>query len=174
MNLLFHETFHLLFSLLTGFIVWKIWSKIWASFLPALMGGLFIDLDHLLDYYLVLGFNFKIENILNGVYFSESGKAYVLFHGWEYVLTFITLVFMFKNKTAKSLFLALALGITLHLFIDMASYNVPMQKYSVFFRAGQGFSTKEITEERKINTSRTGSHGKNKKEEFQQVQGSEE
>ena len=52
MSLFLHELTHLVISLCIGFLVWKKYKKAFPAFFAAILGGFFIDADHLFDYYL--------------------------------------------------------------------------------------------------------------------------
>ena len=60
MPLFFHELSHLVLSLLVGFVIWKKWHKHIGVFITALLGNVFIDLDHLIDYILAFGTKFNL------------------------------------------------------------------------------------------------------------------
>ena len=146
MGLFFHLLTHFLFALLAGFIVWKLWEKPVVSFLSAIAGGVFIDLDHFVYYYLTFGFDLRWDYFFNGYQFLKSGKDYILFHGWEYVLILFVLLFVFKNKSAKSVVLGLALGMFFHLSIDSALNGLPVKSYSIIERAKNNFEAEKLVE----------------------------
>jgi len=144
MSLLVHELIHILLATLAGFVVYKIWGKLFASLLTALIGGVLIDLDHLIDYYIAFGFKFRLNYFLSGFEFLKNEKIYEFFHAWEWVVLFILLILFFKNRTAKSIFLALALGVLLHLAVDMSENGVSFMGYSFLNRLSLNFSISEI------------------------------
>lgn len=158
MHLLLHEIAHLIISLLIGFFVWRIYKKPLPAFIAALLGGFFIDLDHLFDYYLVFGLNFNLRYFLESDHFLLSKKIYVPFHAWEYVILFsiyyLNLVKRFKNTKIKiskyilSFLLALTLGIYSHLIIDTATNNIVLPGYSIIYRAINNYDAEKISNEK--------------------------
>jgi len=150
MDLITHTLIHLSGVLVAGFVVWKIWGKSLLSFGIAFVSGLLIDFDHLLDYLLVFGKNFKFDYAIKGYEFLESGKVYVIFHGWEYVLILAGFVFITKSKTVKTVLLALSLGLFTHLIIDTVTNGMPPEGYSVIYRAVNNFEAKNIVRQKKI------------------------
>ena len=103
MPLFFHELSHLVLSLLVGFVIWKKWHKHIGVFITALLGGVFIDLDHLIDYILAFGTKFNLIFFLKGYQFLKTDKIYVPLHSWELVIILLlTSIFLLSNlKTRK-------------------------------------------------------------------------
>lgn len=155
MSLLTHELVHLSISLLIGYFVWQKYKKTLPAFIAALLGGFIVDIDHLFDYYLVFGFNFKPEYFLNSYQFSLSHKVFVPLHAWEWVilLIFFSLYLDKKIKIKKqkvlklllSFTLALALGLYSHLIIDTITNDVKPLGYSIIFRAVNNFYSVKIS-----------------------------
>lgn len=148
MELSIHLFIHLLLSLFSGFIVWKIWKLPLPSFVSALIGGVFIDIDHLLDYVFAFGLIFNLESFLWGSQFLESDKLYVLLHAWEYVIILLILTLILRSKTAKSVALALVLGIFFHLGTDVLINGLPAKSYSIIYRIKSGFDLKYLVTEK--------------------------
>lgn len=144
MSLFLHLSIHLSFALLVGFIVFRIWRKSTASFMGGALGGFLIDLDHLIDYFLAFGFNFKPDYFINGYQFLKSDKIYVLFHGWEYVIILMVIAVAVKNLKLKSLVFALALGAFFHLSADVIINNASVKFYSIIFRSKNRFEVEKI------------------------------
>lgn len=144
MSLFFHLLIHVSLSLLAGLIVFMITRKFFISFFPALAAGVAVDIDHLIDYLLAFGFNFRLEYFLNGYQFLKSDKIYILFHGWEYVIILVILVKVFKNEKFRAVFLGLALGLFFHLAADTFINNIPLKSYSIIYRAEKKFAIEEL------------------------------
>lgn len=149
-DLFLHLSLHILTGILAGYLVWRIWGKPELSFIFGIAGAFFVDLDHLIDYFLAFGWNFsaswRIGYFINGYQFLKSDKVYVLFHGWEYVIILLILaIWVLKNKTAKTVFLALALGLFFHLSIDsLTNEGAKISTYSIINRAKNNFELKEL------------------------------
>lgn len=146
MSLTAHLSIHIFFSLLAGFIVFRIWKFPVVSFVFALIGGVLMDFDHFIDYFLAFGTTFNFSYFSAGYQFLQSGKIYVLFHGWEYVILLLIGVFLAKQKLfLKSALLALALGMFSHLCFDAYQNDgMSFKAYSILFRASQNFESKSI------------------------------
>lgn len=148
-GLILHLSGHLFASIIAGYIVWKLWQKPIASFFAAIAGGVFIDLDHFIDYYFAFGRDFRWDYFFNGYQFLKSGKDYIFFHGWEYAFVLVILAFLFKNKLAKSIFLGLALGLFFHLTIDATLNGLPVKSYSIIQRFRNNFEAEKLIEPEK-------------------------
>lgn len=140
MPLYLHLLIHLFFALLAGFFVWEKWRKPAISFLAAFAGGFLVDLDHLIDYFLHFGFDFRLDYFFGNRHFIESGKNYIFFHGWEYAVILLIFALILKSKTIKSLLLALALGMFFHLSADVYLNRMPFLSYSIIYRATNNFT----------------------------------
>jgi hypothetical protein len=114
------------------------------SIISALAGGVIVDFDHFIDYFLAFGFNFKFSYFTHGFQFLKTDKMYTLFHGWEYVIILLILNLILKNKTAKTIMAGLTLGLFLHLVTDVNLNKIPMRTYSVIYRVQNNFSLEKF------------------------------
>lgn len=144
MSLFLHLFIHFLFALLAGLIVFLIWRKPIVSFVGGILGGLLIDMDHLLDYLFTFGFNFRLDYFISGYQFLKSDKIYVLFHGWEYVIILLAVGYIIKNIKLKSFIFALAIGAFFHLSSDVVLNGMSLKFYSIIFRAKNGFEIEKM------------------------------
>lgn len=130
---------HLCLSLLCALLIYlKTENSGYA--LVFILGGIFIDLDHLLDYF----FSFR-RFVLRAFLASlqlRGGKVYLLLHSWEIVFLLLT-----WGSAVKSPPLAiLAAGFALHLVIDN------LQRKNLFFyfftyRLAHGFKVATLLPE---------------------------
>lgn len=146
MGLTLHLFLHVLTALLAGFISWLLFGDPLASFVGGILGGVLIDLDHLIDYFLAFKWQWKLAYFLKGYQFLKSDKVYVLFHGWEYVV-FLGLVVLIVDMNAGvrvGLF-ALGLGALFHLIVDtFVNHGMTFRGYSFFYRLQRGFDVEKI------------------------------
>ena len=100
--------------------------------------GIFIDVDDLFDFFLYnKGISFNVLSFFITPYFLESGKTYVLLHGWEYAIILIVLTIFLKKH--KDIYVALCLAIFGHLLMDQFCYGMKPFKYFLFYRWWYGF-----------------------------------
>ncbi|MFC1608862.1 hypothetical protein ACFL2R_00660 [Patescibacteria group bacterium] len=145
MSLPVHLLVHFTLALLVGWVVWKVYGKPLHSFLGAVAGGFFIDLDHILDYFFAFGFNLYLSQFFKGMQFLKSDKMYLLFHGWEYVLILIVFVIIVKSRAVKAVLLGLAFGSFVHLCTDIViNEGMSMKGYSIMYRVSNDFEIEYI------------------------------
>lgn len=142
-----HEIVHILLSLAVGLIfayIYRNWRFIILSFLP----GLFLDVDHLIDYFLCRhGLTMNIKEFLSGTYFDTSNKVYLFLHGYEYALLafFVAIIILINknrinNASAKAaILLVMAISLFLHLVYDEIYYQPKLLTYSIIYRASHNF-----------------------------------
>lgn len=88
------------------------------------ISGIFIDLDHLIDYFIVFKNKFNFYKFIN-CHYLKSGKVYIFLHSWEPVFFFLILGYFVKSP---GLVISLT-SIIIHLIID----NLQRRNISVYF-----------------------------------------
>ena len=83
----------------------------WSWPILSVVGGILIDIDHFIDYFLHFGFRFNLMSFLRHEY-QASGKCYVFFHSWEILLILWVLAIGLQSVTP------LAVGMTGHMLVD--------------------------------------------------------
>jgi len=137
-------SFHVIVSLLLGYIVWRLFGlsdrkSLLISLLFSFLGGVLIDVDHFIDHFLSFGLNFNYDYFIKGEYFLKS-KAYIVFHGFEYVIIFGVLALFLKTRKKKMMLMGLALGMLSHLLIDILLFPNPIKGYFILYRLLHGFN----------------------------------
>jgi len=98
-----------------------------------ILAGIFLDLDHFIDYFIFFKNKFDLRALLESSYL-RSGKSYLLFHSWE--INFILLIFGLGLKSYPlDMFV---LGSSMHLAID----NIQRKNrlfYFFIYRLYKGF-----------------------------------
>ena len=135
---------HICFSALSGFIAWGIFGQsdkksLVFSIFFALLSGVFIDLDHFLDHFLTFGFHFNYDYFIRGEYFLRTGKTYIVFHGFEYVIILGILSIFLQDKKKKMIFIALTLAMFFHLIVDILLFSIPIKNYFILYRIFHDF-----------------------------------
>ncbi|MFH0763142.1 MAG: hypothetical protein V1925_04560 [Candidatus Omnitrophota bacterium] len=100
------------------------------------LGAIFIDLDHFIDYFLYFGTKFRMKDFMGSTYL-DSGKVYLFFHSWELVLTAFILSVIFKSTGLFIFFL----GVLSHLVIDNVQRKNPLI-YFIIYRIMMSFDRK--------------------------------
>ncbi len=136
LDLLLHFFSTLFFA---GFIYYSGGS--FSLIIAVLCGGIFIDLDHFLDYMLYYRFRWNFQDFIE-TRFLLSGKVYVILHGWEIVSVFLILG-IFLNSAFLIVFSS-AMG--MHIFIDHIQRYNPLF-YFLSYRIFHRFSVERIAPE---------------------------
>ncbi len=135
---------HVIFSLLAAYVAWKAYGdnkkrNLFLSVVYAMVGGVLIDLDHFIDNLLAFGWNFNYGYFITGEYFLKTGKTYVFFHGFEYLIILFVVFFFAKTKMIKMILLSLTLAMAFHLGVDIIFYSIPIKNYFILYRIFNDF-----------------------------------
>jgi len=85
-KMLLHEFIHILISSLVAVLIFLKFKDI-RLVVAVFVVGLFIDVDHLFDYFYWARWHFSPSEFFNpSLYVNASGKVFVPLHGWEFLL----------------------------------------------------------------------------------------
>lgn len=132
---------HLFFSFMAFGIIFIAFHDLrWAVL--AFLSGIFIDLDHFVDYFMTYKFSFKLKNFFLSYQCVDSGKVYVFLHSWEVVfLILMTGFFTGLEKSAA----AVVLGMSLHLLVDQVlNFKKEPRFYFLTYRFMKNFDLKTL------------------------------
>ncbi len=113
------------------------------SGLLCLFGGVLIDIDHIIEYSIHYGFkniNFQqiyqaCRNLITSVENGELEKIYLFFHAAE-----LSILLWVSFALSKNIYLlAIALGYTGHLTLDVLANEIKPWAYFISLRAKKGF-----------------------------------
>lgn len=140
---LVHELIHIFLGLVLFLTLNKIIHKtrylIWAFLV-----SIFLDLDHLFDYFLALGFKIDIHAITQGIYFDINNKVYIILHSWELTAFLLIIGFINRRKILGKYLIATSLGMFTHILLDQFWYHPPVWNfYFLLVRILNGFSLPE-------------------------------
>lgn len=109
--------------------------------------GVFIDLDHLFDYYANFGFTYRLKEIYRALADVKLKKVYLFLHSIELLIVFWVFIFLIP---LKSIYLAVAIGMTQHVFFDFLYNPVIPRGYFLFYRINKNFMREFIIDQSKI------------------------
>lgn len=145
MPLPIHLLIHFLLAIFVGYLVGRHFKKIGLGILIGFLGGFLIDLDHVLEYFLVYGLHFNLVYFLQGREFLISNQIHLWFHAWEYVPILLFFACLLKkNKIILTILVTLALAISVHLLSDSIINKFPPKFYSLIYRAEANFSALKL------------------------------
>lgn len=134
--------YHFVASLALGVIIWLVSQSVSAG-LIALLAGVFIDLDHLIDFWSLKPARpfSPLDFLRMEKYEAQKKYIFIFFHGYEWLAALWITAYYFNWPL---LLIALASTLSLHLFLDSINlwFIEPKEhplSYFFFFRAGRGF-----------------------------------
>ena len=127
--------YHLLASSVLGAVLFYITRSLSAAAV-AVLAGVFIDLDHLIDFWALKPKNpFSVKDFLNSEKNDLQAKyLFVFAHAWEWVVALWILTVLLNWPV---LLLSFVLSITLHLTLDqiynLRHYKMPKISYFITY-----------------------------------------
>jgi len=105
-----------------------------------LVGGILIDLDHILEYLLHFGLPFRRRTFFKAAREHIYPRYYLFAHSWE----LCGLLWLLAALTCRPFLWGLAGGSSLHLILDQLGNPCHFFTYSFLWRAGHGFRTEAV------------------------------
>lgn len=127
--------YHLVASLALAIILFVITKSITAS-IVIILAGVFIDLDHLIDFWVLKPENpFSVKEFLNSEKYNKQAKyIFVFFHAYEWLIILLVINYLLNWPLYL---LAFTLAITLHLTLDLKNlryHTMHPLSYFIIFR----------------------------------------
>lgn len=97
--------------------------------------GIFIDIDHSLDYLREYGWRFDIKFFFHSFNHTLYKKVILLFHGWEWAIILVICSIASQNQIVTGI----TIGIWTHLLCDQFTNGVSRWGYFFFFRLRRDF-----------------------------------
>ena len=121
----------------------------WAAGIASFMTGVFIDVDHLLDYFIECGINLDVKRFFEVYEKDRYKRAILILHSHELVVgLWIAILFMDLGVVWKGA----AIGLTQHILFDQfLNFQTKAHKlrYSFLYRLKKGFDRKVFIEDEK-------------------------
>ncbi len=126
---------HTAFSIIISAITYMIF-KSWGIAIVSLISGIFIDLDHLLDYFVEYGWPLKIKKFFYVFEEGQISRAFLLLHGWEWL---ILLAVTSWSTNWNPWITGMLIGFGQHMLIDKTFNGISFKSYSLLWRWKNGF-----------------------------------
>jgi hypothetical protein len=117
-------------------------TKSWVGSLACFLSGIFIDLDHVLDFWIAKKkFLFSYEELY--AYFAQErqGKLYLLLHSYELLALFWLAIYFLHLDV---LWLGVAWGLTTHMIADQITNPLRAFGYFLVYRIKHGFAKESL------------------------------
>ena len=122
--------------------VFAIWVQSWNALAACFLGGIFIDLDHHLDYFICrkeipLSYKKLVDFCRN----DHTSKIYLFLHSYELLALLWVCIFIFDLGV---IWLGIAVGCTTHLLCDEVANPLRPLAYFLTYRAKNRFHRKSF------------------------------
>jgi membrane-bound metal-dependent hydrolase YbcI (DUF457 family) len=132
--------YHVTVSIALSGILFAVF-KSWGLAIASLISGIFIDLDHIIDYIRENGIRFDMQRFFCTFYERRLKRLFLILHGWEWlVLCGILAKVMDWNPWIAGIFI----GYGQHLILDQLNNGTRLFGYSLIWRWKNRFDTKAI------------------------------
>ncbi|MDI6641081.1 MAG: hypothetical protein QME68_02050 [Elusimicrobiota bacterium] len=135
MKLQAHIPIALAVSTATYFVSKSIEISVWCF-----IAGIFIDLDHLFDYFITKGIKFDIKDFFDKCYRCQLKKYYILFHSYEFIAILAVITYLFNSNILSGI----TIGSAVHLFLDVFSNSEHLLVYSFIYRLKSNFDPAKL------------------------------
>lgn len=120
----------------------QITVRSWELTIATFMSGIFIDLDHYIDYLMEYSSPCDMKKFFHCIYEEKLRKIRMLFHSWELL---VVLSIMGWISTWNPWILGITIGCGLHMVLDAVfNTNWPVSGYSLFWRWKNDFIAEAI------------------------------
>jgi hypothetical protein len=109
--------------------------------IAAFISGIFIDLDHLIDYVIEHGLHFNIKEFFPFFYEEKHSKITLLFHGWEFLIIFATVAWFTDFNPVVT---GVLIGYGHHIILDYVYSRTAFLSYSLIWRWKIKFDSKRV------------------------------
>ncbi|MDP3974282.1 MAG: hypothetical protein Q8P92_05625 [Candidatus Daviesbacteria bacterium] len=133
-----HELIHILLGLILFLSLSRIIKKYRLLFWAFLV-SIFLDIDHLFDYFIALGAKLDINAMVTGSYFDTNTHTYIPLHSWELAVIMIILGWIKRRKNVGKFLIATGVGIFTHLLVDQTWYQPIWNVYFLISRFAHNF-----------------------------------
>lgn len=117
----------------------------WPAALGCFLSGIFIDIDHYLDYYLLKKkFPCQFNDLVDFCFDVKISKHYLFFHAYEYLFVLWFAVFFFH---LGKVWLGVTVGLTVHIVLDQWTNPIKPLFYFLTFRIKNQFEKTKILSE---------------------------
>lgn len=133
---------HILISI-PGAVVYYFLFKSWEAAFVFFGVGVFMDVDHLIDYYATRGINLNVKDFFHSSRCLAYKKYHLFFHSYE-LLPLLLLAFIFHRNI---LWLGAMGGFLLHMILDQIDNPVYKGTYFFLYRWKKEFEKKHLFRE---------------------------
>lgn len=132
---------HIALSTVVSGILYALF-KSWGLTIASFLSGIFIDLDHYIDYLIEYGSPFNIRKFFFTINEEHIKKLYMVFHGWEWSIVLFAIGWL---SGWNHWVIGILIGYGHHMISDaIFNTNWPVKGYSFFWRLKRGFASGSV------------------------------
>jgi len=114
----------------------------WPATVVCFLSGVLIDIDHYIEYYIFKKkWPWRYRDLLNFCDYNDERKVFLIFHGYEYLVALWLIIYFFH---LNSIFIGLALGLTVHLVFDQFTNPTRPLFYFITYRIAHQFEKSKM------------------------------
>lgn len=129
---------HIVFSIAAGGILYYFFRSLSASF-ACILSGIFLDVDHWLDYWLHEGINFNVSGLFRWSNSRRWQHLILILHSYEFLfLTWFLILVLHLGL----FWFGIAVGFSIHMLLDLFvnTKSVKVQMYFLTYRILKRFN----------------------------------
>ena len=131
---------HVIASVVVSALVWW-WLRSSAAALACFLTGVFIDLDHIVDFLYNSRRHFRFHRFFAAFEFEVLENIFVFLHSWEFALVWLALLLCVPD-VRQPVALGLFIGFVTHLALDNLFNRHSRWAYFLLYRLRHGFAGK--------------------------------
>lgn len=131
---------HIVISIGVSALVWAIFRSSTAA-LACFLTGVFMDIDHLIDYAVNYGLRFKVKHFFDAFEYEAFENIFVFLHSWEFIVIYLAILWLIDWKPVA---IGAVTGILVHLLLDHFFNDHSRFAYFISYRLFHRFSAKHF------------------------------
>jgi len=131
---------HVAISIVVSALVWAIFRSFTAA-LACFLTGVFLDIDHLIDYVVNYGWHFRFKRFFRAFEYEVFENIFIFLHSWEFVVIYLALLWLIDWKPVA---IGAVIGILVHLLLDHFFNDHSRFAYFLSYRLFHRFSARHF------------------------------
>ena len=131
---------HIAVSIVVSALVWAFYRDTTAA-IACFLAGVFIDLDHLIDYTVNFGLRFRVKHFLKAFKYEAFENIFLFLHSWEFIVIYFALLWLIDWKPVA---VGAGIGMLVHLLLDHFFNKHSRFAYFLSYRLFHRFSAKHF------------------------------
>lgn len=131
---------HIAISAVVAALVWVLFRSVAAS-AACFLAGVFLDIDHLIDYVYNYGWNIRPKRLFRAFEYEVFENIFLFLHSWEFVAVYLVFLWLINWQPVA---MGALIGIGVHLFLDHFFNKHSVFAYFISYRLRHGFSARHF------------------------------